>query len=174
MSIDTLKKSIGDYGRDIRINISRILTEDGAPGLTETQIYGVALACAYCTKSRSLIEAIISDTDALPQEVVHAAKASATIMAMNNVYYRFIHLVQDKEYGQMPASLRMTVIANPGVPKVDFELMCLAVSAINGCGACMDSHARTVRQESVSAQGVQSAVRIASVIHATAQALSIN
>jgi alkyl hydroperoxide reductase subunit D len=92
-------------------------------------------------------------------------------MGMNNIYYRFVHLVGNDEYGKLPARLRMNVIGNPGVDKTDFELYSLAVSAINGCGACLASHEQVVRKAGVTAEGVQSAVRIAAVIHGIAVAL---
>jgi alkyl hydroperoxide reductase subunit D len=107
----------------------------------------------------------------LTAEEIAASKSAASIMAMNNVYYRFIHLAADDEIKKMPANLRMQIIANPGVPKVDFELMCLAVSAINGCGMCMEAHVHEVVKGGLSKQGAQSAVRIAAVISAAAQAV---
>ena len=87
---------------------------------------------------------------------------------MNNIYYRFTHLVSDAEYAKLPARLRMNVMANPGIDKIDFELCSIAVSAIKGCGMCVDSHEKTLRQHGVSLQTVQSAVRIASVLQAVA------
>jgi alkyl hydroperoxide reductase subunit D len=92
---------------------------------------------------------------------------------MNNIYYRFTHLVGDKAYATMPAKLRMNVIGNPGVSKVDFELNCLAVSAINGCGMCLDAHAHELTKAGLSKLAVQSAVRIASVVSAAAFSLEI-
>jgi alkyl hydroperoxide reductase subunit D len=92
-------------------------------------------------------------------------------MAMNNVYYRFTHLVGDAEYQTLRAGLRMNAMANPGCDKIDFELCSLAVSAINGCGMCMDSHEKTLRKHGLSAQAIQSAARIAAVIHAAALTL---
>src|SRR3984885_12451542 len=87
--------------------------------------------------------------------------AAAAVMGMNNIYYRFLHLVEDAEYKQMPARLRMNVLANPGIDKQDFELLSLAVSAINGCGTCVASHERQLRQHGMSGEGGQRAVRIA-------------
>jgi len=110
----------------------------------------------------------------LSPEETHAAKAAATIMAMNNIYYRFNHLVSDKDFAKMGARLRMNVIGSPGIPKVDFELMSLAVSAINGCGMCMDAHVHEVIKAGISKTGVQSAVRIAAVINALVQAAAIS
>jgi alkyl hydroperoxide reductase subunit D len=92
-------------------------------------------------------------------------------MGMNNVYYRFLHLVEDEEYAKLPARLRMNVLGSPGVAKADFELLSLAVSAVNGCGKCVASHERALRQHGVPREAVQSAVRIASVIHAVAGVL---
>ena len=89
-------------------------------------------------------------------------------MGMNNIYYRFTHLASAPDYKTMPARLRMNVIAKPGVDKVDFELWCLAVSAINGCGACIDSHEKVLRHAGITAEQVQTAVRIAATVHAVA------
>ncbi len=106
----------------------------------------------------------------LSPEALTAAKAAASIMGMNNVYYRFTHLVAG-DYGTLPARLRMNVMAKPGVDKADFELWSLAVSAVNGCGMCVASHERQLREHGVTREAIQSAVRIASVIHAVAVVL---
>jgi len=91
---------------------------------------------------------------------------------MNNVYYRFVHLSSSKDYKTLPAKLRMNVIANPGVDKADFELWSLAVSAINGCGLCIDSHEAELRKHGVSAEQIQTAVRIASTVKGIAAVLN--
>jgi alkyl hydroperoxide reductase subunit D len=92
-------------------------------------------------------------------------------MGMNNVYYRFLHLVEDAEYAGLPARLRMNVLGNPGIDKLDFELLSLAVSAINACGLCITSHEKKLREHGVTREMIQSAVRIASVVHAVAVVL---
>ena len=102
---------------------------------------------------------------------INAAKAAHAVMAMNNVYYRFAHLVAAKDYATLPARLRMNVMANPGVEKADFELWSLAVSAINGCGKCMDSHEAELRKHGLTPQEIQTAVRAAAVVHAVAAVL---
>jgi len=103
---------------------------------------------------------------------VNAAHSAAAIMAMNNVYYRFVHLVGDEEYAKLPARLRMNVLGSHGIAKADFELLALAASAINGCGACVASHERQLRQHGLEREAVQSAVRVAAVVHAVARVLS--
>lgn len=174
MSIDTLKNQLGDHAKDIRLNLGSVLTEEGAPELSQKQIYGIALASAYATRHPDVVQAVLDESAAVLSETdIHAAKSAATIMAMNNVYYRFTHLVGDKDYSKLPARLRMNVIGSPGVDKADFELMSLAVSAINGCGMCMEAHVHEVTKAGISKLGVQSSIRIAAVIHATVQGLAI-
>jgi lipoyl-dependent peroxiredoxin subunit D len=73
----------------------------------------------------------------------------------------------------MPAKLRMNVMARPGVDKATFELWSLAVSAINGCGMCMESHERTVREHGMTTEQVQAAVRISAVVNAAAVTLDM-
>lgn len=174
MNIEQLNNALPDYAKDIRLNLSSVLTEEGAEELNQKQIYSIALSVAYALKnakvSESILEAakgVISDTD------MNAAKSAATIMAMNNIYYRFIHLVGDKSFLSLPAKLRMNVIGNPGLDKIDFELNCLAVSAINGCGMCIDVHANTLMKTGFSKLGIQSAIRIASVLNAVSTAIEI-
>jgi alkyl hydroperoxide reductase subunit D len=172
MSVETLRAGFGDYAKDTTLNLGIVLTEEGAPDLSVTQIAGIALASAYATKNADVIVALEDEFAAkLDSATIAAARAAATIMAMNNVYYRFIHLVHDEELGKLPAKLRMNVIGNPGIAKTDFELMSLAVSAINGCGMCMETHTQKVIHDGVSKLGVQSTVRIAAVVNAAAQAV---
>jgi alkyl hydroperoxide reductase subunit D len=141
--------------------------------LTANQIFGVALSTAYATKNRDVIDALLNEAkERLSEAEITATKSAATIMGMNNIYYRFLHLSGDADFKQLPAKLRMNVIGNPGIPKTDFELYCLAVSAVNGCGMCIEAHTHEVVKGGISKLGVQSTVRIASVVHAAAAALS--
>lgn len=172
--LEVVKALVPDFARDIKINLGNVLAGDASPGLSPNQIAGIALASAYATRQPAASGAMEGYARGiLSPEQGEAAKAAASIMAMNNVYYRFLHLVGDKEYQGMPAKLRMMVIGNPGISKTDFELYCLAVSAINGCGACIDSHAGQLVKGGLSKEAVQSTVRIAAVISAFAQTLAI-
>ncbi len=94
-------------------------------------------------------------------------------MGMNNVYYRFRHVVGKPVYSEKPARLRMNRIARPATSKVDFELFSLAVSAINGCEACVRSHEKAVLDGQLSEDQVHDAIRIAATMHAAAVALEI-
>jgi alkyl hydroperoxide reductase subunit D len=174
MTVETLRDRIPDFAKDIRLNLSSVLKEDPSSGLSLNQIYGVALASAYATRHAGVVAAVLGDASSiLSPEEINAAKAAAAVMAMNNIYYRFIHLVHDAEFSKMPVGLRMNVLANPGILKVDFELYALAVSAINGCRLCIESHTKVVEHGGISKQGIQHAVKIAAVMNAAAQALEI-
>lgn len=169
MSIDSLKSRMPDYAKDIKLNLSSLSTDETLSG---QQLWGTLLAAAIASRNEAVIAAVAEEAAAhLSEEAQNAAKAAAAVMAMNNIYYRFAHLASNQEYRTMPAKLRMNVIGNPGVDKVDFELWSLAVSAVNGCGMCIDAHEKQLLSHDITREQVQTAVRIASVIHAVATVL---
>ena len=100
-----------------------------------------------------------------------AAKAAFAIMRMNNIFYRFKHMIGRAEYDAIPGRLRMQAIRGHGGDPVDFELTCLAVSAINGCEACLKAHEAVVREKGLKEEAVMASVRIASTLHAVAGVL---
>jgi alkyl hydroperoxide reductase subunit D len=166
MSLKEFADSLPDFAKDLRLNISSILNDQL---LGDQRKYGLLLATAHGTGYRALVVATEAEVEGkLSDEAANAARAAAAVMAMNNVYYRFTHLASNPEYRTMPAKLRMNVIGNPGVDKVDFELFSLAVSAQNGCGMCIDSHEKMLRQHGVNAETVQAAARIGAVMTAVA------
>jgi len=171
-TLDQIRDSIPDYARDLKLNLGAVLAPTGAPGLNERQIWGVAVASAIASRNVGFakhVEALAAGK--LDDAYLTASRAAAAVMGMNNIYYRFLHLVEDPEYGQMPARLRMNVIGNPGIDKLDFELLSLAVSAVNGCGMCVVAHEKQLRKHDISREAIQSAVRIAATIHAVAGVL---
>jgi alkyl hydroperoxide reductase subunit D len=171
MSIDALRDLLPAYAKDLSLNLSSLANETV---LNDQQKWGCFLASAYAVGEARTVAAIgeAVRAAALSEEAAESAKAAAAIMGMNNVYYRTLHLVANREYRTLPARLRMNVIANPGADKTDFELWCLAVSAINGCGACLDSHEEELRKRGVSAVQIQAAFRIAAVVNAVSRVLA--
>ena len=142
--------------------------------LTEAQRWGVAVASAIAARNPRLREAVLADAGrAAPPEVVDDAKAAAAIMAMNNVYYRFRHMVGKPIYSEKPAGLRMNRLVQPATNKVDFELFSLAVSAINGCEMCIRAHEKAVIDGGLTPDHVNDAVRIAATMEAAAVALEM-
>ncbi len=170
MTLNDLARTLPDYAKDLRLILSSLLTEQG---LTDQQKYGAIVACAHAASYRPLIAVAEAEAaDKLTDAALTAAKAAASIMAMNNIYYRFVHLAANKDYATRPAKLRMNVIGSPGIDKADFELFCLAVSALNGCGMCIDAHEKVLLTAGMSLDTIQTAVRIAAVIHAIARSLA--
>ena len=154
------------YAKDLRLNLSSILSDQL---LGDQRKFGLLLACAHGTGYRPLVAATEAEVEGqLLPEAAEAARGAAAVMAMNNVYYRFVHLSSNPEYGTMPAKLRMNFIGSHGIQKDDFELFSLAVSAMNGCGMCIDSHERVLQQHGVKAEVIQAAVRIGAVMKAVA------
>ncbi len=170
MSLEALRESIPDFAKDIRLNLGSLASETH---LNDQQKWGLFLASALATGNKPVILAFTAEAEQrLSPEAVQAAKSAAAIMAMNNVYYRALHLMKNGEYATMRAGLRMNVLANPGVDKIDFELWSLAVSAINGCGMCLDSHEVELKKHGVPAVTIQAALRIAAVVNAAAAVLA--
>jgi len=167
MSLDALRDLIPSYAKDISLNLSSLSNETV---LNDQQKWGCFLASAHAIGVAPVVKLIEAHAAAiLTPEAMNAAKAAAAIMGMNNIYYRSLHLMKNHEYTTLPAKLRMNVIGNPGVDKLDFELWATAVSAINGCGACIDAHEGELRKHGFSNVQVQAALRIGAVVHAASR-----
>jgi len=165
MSLDTLRERLPPYAKDLSLNLSSLTNETT---LSDQQKWGAFLASAHAVGQPEVIAAAEASarSGGLSEAALTAAKAAAAIMGMNNVYYRALHLISNPEYRTLPARLRMNALANPGVEKVDFELWSLAVSAINGCGQCLDSHEQVLRKAGVDREVIQAAFKIAAVVQA--------
>lgn len=172
--IQELAARLPEAARDIKVNFKNIF----AGKVLEPSVnYGIALAVAYNEGHGELSQAIIAEGRAqgvLDEATLEDAKAAAALMSMNNVYYRFRHLIGKESYNQMPARLRMQRIAKPATDKNTFELFSLAVSAVNGCGMCMQSHEAILVQHGVSEEAVNEAIRIAAITRATAVSLRLD
>jgi len=169
IALDDVRSALPEAAKDIRLNLQSVM-EGGA--LNDAQRWGVAAACAIASRNPQLKEAVLRDAHRGAGELVlEDARAAAVLMGMNNVYYRFRHMVGKPSYATRPPRLRMQRIAQPLTNKADFELLCLAVSAINGCEACVQSHEKVVLEGGLTEEHVNDAVRIAAVVHAAAVAL---
>lgn len=171
MSIETLREKLPSYAKDLSLNLSSLTAETV---LNDQQKWGCFVAAAYAVGQPDVVRNINVQAEGagVSEEALTAARAAAAIMGMNNVYYRSLHLLSNHEYRTLPARLRMNVIANPGVDKADFELWCTAVSAVNGCGACLDSHEAELRKHGVPTAQIQTAIRIASVVNAVSRVIA--
>lgn len=170
-TVDSLRESLPEAARDLKVNLQNALQDSS---LTPAQRWGTAVACAIVSRNKTLAQVLL---DAAREQVeaatIEDARAAAALMAMNNVYYRFKHMLASEAYDQLPARLRMTRMARPQSSKLDFELFCLAVSAVFGCERCLQSHERSIREAGGSVEQIHDAVRVAAIVHGVAIGLEL-
>lgn len=172
MSIEALRDQLPAYARDIGTNLTVLARERL---LSDQAKWGCFVASACAVGEPETLRAIMAAAReaGLSEPALSAAKTAAAIMAMNNVYFRALHLMEAPDYKALPSRLRSNRLAHhPGVETVDYELWCVAVSAINACGACLDAHEAELRSRGVQPLQVQAALRIAAVVHATGRVLA--
>jgi len=171
MSLEALLDSVPAHAKDLKLNFSSVVSQQTE--LTPPQAWGTAVASAYAAGSPELLKNVVEEAGQhLSEQQLEAAKGASAIMGMNNIYYRFLHLTSNEKYKTIPARLRMNIMRTHGVDHLDFELWCTAVSAINGCGACVDSHEKTLREKGMAEEKILAAVRIAAVVHGIAKTLN--
>jgi lipoyl-dependent peroxiredoxin subunit D len=166
MNLNELIEAVPAYARDLKLNFSTLTQQTE---LTPQQIWGTVVASAVASRSDELTRAVFAEAaNHLSPQALDAAKGAAAIMGMNNIYYRFLHLASNPNYRNLPARLRMNIIRSHGIEPVDFEMWCAAVSAVNGCGACVDAHEKVMREKGLSEEAVLAAIRLAAVVHGLA------
>jgi alkyl hydroperoxide reductase subunit D len=170
-SVEAVRRQIPELAKDIQLNLQNVLQTSS---LAPAQRWGVAVAAAAAARNETLRTAIVDDARREAGDaVVEDGLAAAALMGMNNVYYRFRHLINKRSYSDKPARLRMQRLARPATNKLDFELFSLAVSALNGCEACLVAHEKVVTEGGLSEDHVHDAVRIAAAVQAAAIALEL-
>ena len=166
MQLSELMELVPAYARDLKLNFSTLTQQ---PELSQQQTWGTVVASAIASRNPELTKTVLEEAAKhMPAQALEAAKSAAAVMGMNNIYYRFGHLTANDKYRTMPARLRMNVIRSHGIDPLDFELWSVAVSAINGCSICVDSHEKVLREKGVSEEVILAAIRLASVIHGLA------
>jgi len=171
MALEALAAALPPCAGDIAANLAAALAERTLSG---QQRWGCFVAAAHAVATPVVIQAIEAAAieAGLDAEAMAAAKGAAAIMAQNNVYFRALGLLANPEYRAMRSGLRMRIVSHPGAPKDDFDLWCVAVSAIHGCPDCLNAHEAPLRSRGVAAEAVQSALRIAAVVHALSRVLA--
>ncbi|GAB4032101.1 carboxymuconolactone decarboxylase family protein [Spirosoma gilvum] len=162
--LDALALTEHKYLRDLKINVGNVL--NNSQNLTKKEALLLALSVAVNEKHQPLVDSL---TAAAKQEGATDADVSETIactslLSTNNVFYRFRHFVSKDYYQQTQPGIRMSIMMNPVLGKEFFELMSLAVSAVNGCELCVRSHEESVLKHGASEARVFDAIRVASVI----------
>ncbi|MEU7766127.1 carboxymuconolactone decarboxylase family protein [Nocardia sp. NPDC049190] len=168
MSIENLKNSLPEYAKDLKLNLSSIAR---TTVLNQQQLWGTLLAAAAATRSTTTLREIGEEAaGVLSAEAYNAALGAASIMGMNNVFYRGKSFLGGR-YDDLRAGLRMQIIGTPGVDKVDFELWSFAVSSVNGCAHCLEAHEHTLREAGVSREVIFESLRAAAIVAGVGQAV---
>lgn len=161
--VDAIKAKVPDYAKDIKLNLDSVVNRSS---LSTIEAHGAALAAAMAVGNKLIVDEIV-ESNILDETTIFAAKAAASLMAMNNVYYPFLEMTNDSDLKSLKPELRMNVYANyGGVDKKMFELFALSASIIGKCHFCVESHYCLLKKEGMTTLQLRDVARIASVIAA--------
>jgi len=162
-SITLLEKGESRYLRDLKLNFSSTLT---SAHLSEKECGLLGLSTAVNNNNTPLINFYTNyaaQHGATAEEIGEAA-GCASLLASNNVFYRFRHFTQKEKYTQIPARIRMQLMMKPVTGKEFFELMSLTISAVNGCEMCVNAHEDSLIKMDTTEERIFDAVRIGSIV----------
>jgi len=163
LALDQLVSGNSKYIRDLRMNLKAIYK---SKVLSEKEVSLLALAVAFNNRNSVLTNTykVKARSFESTEEEIAEAIACASLLSSNNVLYRFRHFVGKESYETMRAGIRMNIMMSPVTGKEFFELMSLAVSAVNGCEMCVKSHEVSVLEAGGSEERIWDAIRIASIV----------
>ena len=171
MNITDTIDSFPEYAKDIKLNYSKILNEQI---LNSKQLYGIILISSFASQLTVLKNAALEESKKyIDEETLQDIYGAYSIMSMNAIYYRFTHLATETDYFTMPANLRMQYLQKFKINKTDFEMLCLAVAVIIGCGKCINAHEIILKENNISKLSIQTVARIASVISSIASIIRV-
>ncbi len=169
-SLNILNQTDFKYLRDLKLNFNSTLTSEH---LSEKECGLLGLSIAANNQNAILIKyyANYALNNGATEEEVAESISCASLLASNNVFYRFRHFTQKEKYGQIPARIRMQLMMKPVTGKEFFELLSLAVSAVNGCELCVNAHEDSLIKLGCTEERIFDAVRIASIVTATGKVI---
>lgn len=162
-TLQNLGNADSKYLRDLKLNVKAVLTSEHLSA-KETNLLALAVSTNNNKEILSNAFAAKAKENGATDAEIADAQACASLLAANNVFYRFRHYVEKDVYNNAPARLRMNIMMNPVLGKEFFELVSLAVSAVNGCEMCVKSHEQSVLHAGSSELRIWDAIRIASII----------
>ena len=162
--LELLANTDSKYLRDLRINVSNALAY---PNLTKKESYLVTLAVGINEKNEKLVKAFTSlaEKEGASNAEIAELHSLVSLMNINNVFYRFRHYTKKEYYTNTPAGIKMSIMMNPVLGKEFFELLSLAISAVNGCEMCVNAHEQSVKQHGATEARIYDAIRLSAVIN---------
>jgi alkyl hydroperoxide reductase subunit D len=162
-ALDCLEEAKSRYVADLKLNFKSSFESDHL-SKKEVALLGVALAVNASNRLlREFFRESAGAEGATDAEIAEAV-ACASLLSANNVLYRFRHFVNKEKYNEIPARIKMNIMARPVGGKEFFELMSLAVSAVNGCEMCIKSHENSLIELGSKEEKIFEAVRLGAVI----------
>ena len=162
-SLTLLEKGESRYVRDLKLNFTSTLTSEHL-STKECALLGLTTAINNNNKPLTEYFTKYAEAQGATAEEIGEAVGCASLLASNNIFYRFRHFTQKEKYTQIPARIRMQIMMKPVTGKEFFELMSLAVSAVNGCEMCVNAHENSLIQMGTTEERIFDAVRIASLV----------
>lgn len=162
--LQSLAATDSKYLRDLKLNVAGVLK---SKHLNAKEAALLALSTAVNQKNNTLIAAFekMAVKEGASAEEIAETHACASLLSLNNVFYRFRHYMKGNAYyNNTPAGVRMSIMMAPVMGKELFELMSLSVSALNGCEQCVTSHEHSVKALGTGEARIYDVIRLAAVI----------
>lgn len=170
VGLDLLEKGESRYVRDLKVNFNSTLSSEHLSA-KEIGLVGICIAVNNSNKILTDFYIKFAESNGATAEEIAEAAACASLLSSNNIFYRFRHFTQKEKYGQIPARIRMQIMVKPVTGKEFFELLSLAVSAVNGCEMCVNAHEDSLIKMGTTEERIFDAVRIASLVTATGKVI---
>jgi alkyl hydroperoxide reductase subunit D len=165
-SLTLLEQGQSRYLRDLKLNFTSTLTSEQLSA-KECALLGLSVAVNNNNLPLTNYYTKYATEQAATAEDIAEAAACASLLASNNILYRFRHFTQKEKYTQIPARIRMQIMMKPVTGKEFFELMSLTISAVNGCEMCVNAHEDSLIKLGITEERIFDAIRIASLVTAT-------
>ena len=169
-SLTLLEKGESRYMRDLKLNFTSTLTSEHLSA-KECALLGLSTAVNNNNHPLTVFFTRYAEEQGADTAEIAEAVGCASLLASNNVFYRFRHFTQKEKYTQIPARIRMQLMMKPVTGKEFFELMSLVISAVNGCEMCVNAHEDSLIKLGTTEERIFDGVRIASLVTSTGKVI---
>lgn len=165
--LDEIASADHRYLKDLKVNVSNMLN---AKNISRKESLLIALAVAVNEKNQKLIKGFsaLAEKEGAVKSEIAEIYGCVSLLNVNNVFYRFRHFTKKEYYENTPAGIKMSIMMSPVTGKEFFELVSLAVSALNGCEMCVNAHEQALIKQGSSEARVYDTVRLAAVVRGLA------
>jgi alkyl hydroperoxide reductase subunit D len=161
--LETIVSNDNRYLRDLKVNLGNALQYQT---LSKKESYLLALSVAINEKNKLAIESFtkLANNEGSTEAEIAETYACVSLLNANNVLYRFRHFTKKDVYQNSPAGIKMSIMMNPVFGKEFFELMSLAVSALNGCELCVNAHEASLLKLGTSENRIFDAIKLTAIV----------